>query len=189
MAFRDINVRDHARLTGNAVMNWFIAACKDAAAVGLLWLVGLWIIGIPWAPLWAFVGGAAQFIPNVGPIIGVIGPAFVGFVGHDHRKGIYVLILYAIIVVIDGLFLQPYIMKRTVKVPIWASITFPLMMGFFFNFIGVLLSGPILAVIYAYKHHLAQQRRPQPAAVIPFPTQVPQQPEPPTISQRPGTND
>ena len=185
MSFRDINVREHARLTGNAVMNWFIAACKDAACVGFLWLVGLWIIGIPWAPLWAFIGGAAQFIPNVGPIIGVIGPAFVGFFSHDSMKGIYVLILYAIIVVVDGLLLQPYIMKRTVKVPIWASITFPLVMGFFFNFIGVLLSGPILAVIYAYKHHFAQQRLQPPPSVAPLPNP----PQPPIIDQPPTTSD
>jgi predicted PurR-regulated permease PerM len=169
MPFENMNIRDHARLTGNAVMNWFVAACKDAACVGFMWLIGLWLIGIRWAPLWAFIGGAAQFIPNVGPIIGVIGPAFVGFFSHDSMKGIYVLILYAIIVVVDGLFLQPYIMKRTVKVPIWASITFPLVMGFFFNFIGVLLSGPILAVIFAYKHHHAQQKVERATQVVPFP--------------------
>lgn len=169
MAIGDIKVREHARVTGNALMNWFIATCKDALCVGALWLVGLWIIGIPWAPLWAFIGGAAQFVPNVGPIIGLIGPAFVGFVSQDHMKGVYVLILYAVIVVVDGLLLQPYIMKRTVKVPIWASILFPLVMGFFFNFIGVLLSGPILAVIYAYKHRAAQQRTMRQAEVIPFP--------------------
>jgi predicted PurR-regulated permease PerM len=173
MPFENMNIRDHARLTGNAVMNWFIAACKDAACVGFLWLIGLWIIGIRWAPLWAFIGGAAQFIPNVGPIIGVIGPAFVGFVSNDSMKGVYVLILYAIIVVIDGLVLQPYIMKRTAKVPIWASITFPLVMGFFFNFIGVLLSGPILAVIFAYKHYHAQQKVERAAEVIPFPKRDP----------------
>jgi predicted PurR-regulated permease PerM len=171
MPFEDMKVRDHARLAGNALMNWFIAACKDALCVGALWLVGLWIIGIPWAPLWAFIGGAAQFIPNVGPIIGLMGPAAVGFLGHDHMKGVYVLILYAIIVVVDGLLLQPYIMKRTVKVPIWASILFPLVMGFFFNFIGVLLSGPILAVIYAYKHKHAQSKVERRAEVIPFPAQ------------------
>ena len=169
MAFDDMDVREHVRLTGNALMNWFIATCKDAACVGALWLVGLWIIGIPWAPLWAFIGGAAQFIPNVGPIVGVIGPAAVGFLGHDHMKGIYVLILYAVIVVVDGLVLQPYIMKRTAKVPIWASVLFPLVMGFFFNFIGVLLAGPILAVIFAYKHRNAQSAAERKAEVIPFP--------------------
>ena len=169
MLMGNINVREHARVTGSALMNWFIAACKDAFCVGVLWLIGLWIIGIPWAPLWAFIGGAAQFIPNVGPIIGVIGPAFVGFFSHDSMKGVYVLILYAVIVVIDGLLLQPYIMKRTVKVPIWASILFPLVMGFFFNFVGLLLSGPILAVVYAYKHRHEQARLARRAEVVPFP--------------------
>jgi len=58
--------RSHARTTGSALKNWFIAQCYDSLAVAVLWLVGLWIIGIPWAPLWAILGGVLQFIPNFG---------------------------------------------------------------------------------------------------------------------------
>jgi predicted PurR-regulated permease PerM len=65
---------------------------------------------------------------------------------------LYVLILYAIIVVIDGLILQPYLMKRTNRVPIWASIVTPLVLGFFFSFWGVLASAPLLAIIYAFRN-------------------------------------
>jgi len=61
------------------------------------------------------------------------------------------LILYALIVVIDGLWLQPYIMRRTGKVPIWASILAPIVLGIIIPFWGVLLAPPLLAVIYAYR--------------------------------------
>ena len=59
------NWRSHARTTGSALKNWFIAQCYDSLAVAVLWLVGLWIIGIPWAPLWAILGGVLQFIPEL----------------------------------------------------------------------------------------------------------------------------
>jgi predicted PurR-regulated permease PerM len=59
--------------------------------------------------------------------------------------------LYALIVVIDGFLLQPYLMKRTARVPMWASIFAPLALGIVIPFWGVLLAAPLLAVVYAYK--------------------------------------
>ncbi len=120
----------HARTTGSALKNWFIAQCYDALAVAGLWLVGLLIIGVPFAPFWAFLGGAFQFVPQVGAILGLIGPA---------------------LALLFGLVLQPYIMKRTVKVPMWASILAPIVLGIIIPFWGVLLAPPLLAILYTYR--------------------------------------
>jgi predicted PurR-regulated permease PerM len=49
------------------------------------------------------------------------------------------------------LLLQPYIMRRTARVPMWASILVPLVLGFVIPFWGFLLAPPLLAVVYAFK--------------------------------------
>src|ERR1041385_807738 len=121
---------EHVRTTGSALKNWFVAQSLDALAVGVLWLLGLWVIGVPWAPLWAFLGAIFQFVPNIGAVLGVVGPVIVGGLNSGWMTALYVLILYAIIAVLDGLWLQPYLMNRTSKVPIWASIIVPIVMGF-----------------------------------------------------------
>jgi predicted PurR-regulated permease PerM len=54
---------------------------------------------------------------------------------------------------IDGLLLQPYIMRRTAKVPIWASLLAPIVLGILWPFWGVVAAGPLLAVIFAYKSY------------------------------------
>jgi len=147
-----MDYKGHARTAGSAIKHWFIATCYDAAAVGALWLTGLLIIGVPFAPLWAFLGGALQFIPGIGMVIALIGPAFSLLVsGGDMMRLIYLLIVYAIIAVTDGLFLQPYLMKRQARVPLWASIVTPIVCGIVLPFWGVLLAPPILAVIYAFR--------------------------------------
>jgi predicted PurR-regulated permease PerM len=69
----------------------------------------------------------------------------------DWRHPLYVLALYGVIVVVDGLLLQPYIMRRVAKVPMWASILVPLVLGFVIPFWGFLLAPPLLAVVYAFK--------------------------------------
>jgi predicted PurR-regulated permease PerM len=143
--------RDHAHTTGTALKNWFVAQSYDALAVGLLWLAGLLIIGIPWAPLWAVLAGLLQFIPNFGVLIALIGPALLGAFSSDHMRFFYVLILFAIIMVADGLFLQPYLMKRTAKVPFWVALFAPIVLGIIIPFWGVLLAPPLLAVIYAFR--------------------------------------
>src|SRR5262249_59797785 len=98
-----MNWRDHARTTGTALKNWFVAQCYDSAAVALLWLVGLLIIGIPWAPLWAFLAGLLQFVPNFGGPIALIIPAVLGALRSDHMRLFFVLILFAGI-----LFVHPF---------------------------------------------------------------------------------
>lgn len=144
--------RSHARITGSALKNWFIAQCQDSLAVALLWLIGLWIIGIPWAPVWAILAGILQFIPNFGVMLSVIIPALIGAFSSDSMRFVYVLILFAIIMVVDGLFLQPYLMKRTAKVPFWAALFAPIVLGIIIPFWGVLLAPPLLAVVFAFWH-------------------------------------
>jgi predicted PurR-regulated permease PerM len=143
--------RDHVRTTGTALKNWFIAQTLDALAVGLIWLVGLWGIGVPWAPLWAVLGALLQFIPNFGAVLSVIGPVIAAALSDKPDRWIYVLILYAMIAALDGFLLQPYLMKRTSRVPVWASIVVPIVLGFIIPFWGVLLGPPLLAVVYAYR--------------------------------------
>jgi predicted PurR-regulated permease PerM len=146
------NWRSHLRTTGSALKNWFIAQCQDSLAVALLWFVGLKIIGIPWALLWAILAGLLQFIPNFGGPIAVIIPAILGAASHDHMHFFYVLILFAVIMVTDGLLLQPYLMKRTAKVPFWASLFTPIVVALLIPFWwAILLAPPLLAVIFAFR--------------------------------------
>ncbi len=153
-----MDLAKHVRLTGGALKNWFIAQCQDSLAVGLLWLVGLWIIGVPWAPLWALLAAMLQLVPHLGPVLGVIGPVFAATIKWgDWEHPLYVLMLYAVIAVVDGFLLQPYLMKRTARVPMWASILTPVVLGFLLPLWGVLLAPPLLAVLFAYHRRLTGQ--------------------------------
>jgi predicted PurR-regulated permease PerM len=152
-----VDFGEHFRVTGGALKSWFIAQLQDSLAVGLLWLIGLLIIRVPAAPLWALLGALFQFVPQIGAVLGVIGPALTAmFKWGDWEHPLYVLMLYAGIAIVDGFLLQPYIMKRTAKVPVWASILAPIVLGIVIPFWGVLLAPPLLAVVYAYKARQAR---------------------------------
>jgi len=148
-----MNLGEHIHITGSALRNWFVAQVQDSLAVGILWLAGLYWLKVPWAPLWAVSAAVLQFVPHLGPALGVIGPAMAATIhwGADWEHPLYVLMLYAGIALVDGFLLQPLIMKRTAKVPVWASILVPIVLGFLIPFWGVLLAPPLLAVVYAYQ--------------------------------------
>lgn len=146
------DIKAHARTAANALFNWWKAVSIEALCVALMWWIGLLLLGVPLAPVWALIGGVMTFVPNFGGVITVIFPVLmVLFSGHDmYRLGL-VLGLYALIVIVDQLLLQPMLLKRTNRVPIWASILVPILMGIIIPFWGVLLAPPLLAVAYAFR--------------------------------------
>ena len=141
---------NHLRTTSGALKNWAVAQLQDSLAVGGLWLIGLYILHVPLAPMWAMIAAVLQIVPHFGPVLGLLGPllaATLKWMDWEHPAG--VLGLYAVIALLDGLLLQPYIMRRTAKVPVWASVLAPIVLGVIWPFWGVLLAPPLLAVVYA----------------------------------------
>ena len=62
-------------------------------------------------------------------------------------------------------------MRRTAKVPIWASLTVPILLSLMLGFWGLLLAAPLLAVIFAYR--AMAKKRAQDAAAEAVPQQTP----------------
>jgi len=145
-----MQVSRHIHITGGALKQWFIGQCYDSLCVGLLWWIGLLFLHVPFAFFWALLAAFFQFVPQFGTVLGVIGPLIAAaFVGWD--SALYVLILYGVIVITDGLVLQPVIMRRQTRVPIWASLIVPVLLSLLLGFWGLLLAAPLLAVVFAYR--------------------------------------
>jgi predicted PurR-regulated permease PerM len=149
----------HIVFTFDALGRWLWAQFLDSVLVGALWLLALAIIGVPWAPLWALFAALFQLIPNFGPILSLVFPALaILFSGAGWTRFLELMIAYAVIMAVDGFLLQPYLMKRQNRVPFWASITVPIVMGIIIPFWGVLLAPPLLAVIFAYREHARKEQ-------------------------------
>jgi predicted PurR-regulated permease PerM len=150
----------HLRTAGTALVNWWRAVTIQGLCVAVLWLIGLLSLHVPLAPVWALIAGLMTLVPNFGGVIALLGPAFSILVSQPSMYRLCILLgLYAVIVVIDQLLLQPLIMKRVTRVPVWASILAPIVLGIVIPFWGILLAPPLLAIVYAF-------RRPRPLSRI-----------------------
>jgi predicted PurR-regulated permease PerM len=149
----------HLRTAGTALVNWWRAVTIQGLCVAVLWLIGLLLLRVPLAPVWALIAGLMTLVPNIGGVIALIGPAFSILVSKpDMYRLCFLLGMYAVIVVIDQLLLQPLIMKRVTRVPVWISILAPIVLGIVIPFWGILLAPPLLAIVYAF-------RRPRPPSL------------------------
>jgi predicted PurR-regulated permease PerM len=147
-----MNIQYHAKLTFGALRRWLIAQFYDSLLVAVLWLAVLLWLKVPGAPLWAMLAGILQFIPHFGPLVALFGPAMAMlFSGAPMERWLYFLGAYAGITLLEILLLQPYLMRRQNRVPIWASLLVPILLGIAIPFWGVLFAPPMLAVIYAYR--------------------------------------
>ena len=142
------------RKAGTALAGWWRATTLDALFVVVMWLVGLWIIGVPWGPFWALIAAFCQFVPGIGTSIAACGPAIAAAFASsdtDFDKLWWTLGLFAVIAIVDGALVQPLLLKRTTRVPWWAAVLGPILGGVLLPFWGVLLAPPILAVVFAFR--------------------------------------
>lgn len=154
--------QSHLRTAGGALVGWWRAATLDALIVGVLWFVGLELIGVPLTPFWALLGAALQIIPTFGSMLALVGPVLaVAFSGHDEWRLGLVLGLYGLIIMLDGLLIGPYVLHRKTKVPWWAALLGPIVLGIVIPFWGVLLAPPLLAVIFAFRKDKTEAGTPQ----------------------------
>src|SRR5579863_8282240 len=104
-----MNLGEHFRITSGALKNWLIAQLQDSIAVGLLWLIGLYVLKVPWAPLSALLAATLQVVPHLVLVLGVIGPVHAETLRCGHLEHpLNVLMLFVGIDVVDGFLLQKY---------------------------------------------------------------------------------
>jgi predicted PurR-regulated permease PerM len=142
---------DHLRLVIRALWHWFVTRVYVSLIVGALWWAGLWFLHVPLALIWAILAGLLQFIPHFGPALALIPPAIAAAVSGGGERFLLVLVFYAGITILTGLVLEPLLFKRVARVPIWASLVFPIVLGMLFSFWGVIVAAPLLAIFYAYR--------------------------------------
>jgi predicted PurR-regulated permease PerM len=141
---------DHVSLVAGALKDWFVARLWDSLLITGVWWVGLRALHVPLAPLWAILAGLFQFVPHIGPVVALVGPAIAAAIAGGEERFFLVLGLYAAITLVNGLAIEPLLFKRVARIPVWASLLVPIALGLVFSIWGVVLAAPLLAVYYAY---------------------------------------
>lgn len=136
---------------------YIIGKSLDCLIIGVLAVIGLLIIGAPYALLLGVIVGVLNFIPYVRPLLGMI-PAFIITYFYDPFTAVLVLLFIFLLQQFDGLWLGPKILGDSVGItPFWV-ITSIIIGGSLFGLIGMFVSVPITAMIQVVLSRLIDYR-------------------------------
>lgn len=127
-------------------------------ALGIMYSIGLWIVGLEFALLVGMMAGLVSFVPYLGAIVGIGVAGVLGFMQfHDLIHLIYILIVFGVGQAVEGMLLSPMLVGDRIGLHPVAVIFAVLAGGQLFGFFGVLLALPVAAIIVVLLRHLRQQ--------------------------------
>ena len=122
------------------------AVAINMVAVGVATGLGCAILQLPSPLLLGIFAGVTAAVPLVGPFLGVVPPALLGF-AISPAHGVVVLIVLLIIQLLDGNTVVPVVMNRVVALPPLAVVLALLIGGAVAGLLGALLAVPVASAV------------------------------------------
>ena len=120
----------------------------DSFIVGIMMIIGYFIIGMNYAFVLGFVAGITNLIPYVGPVAGVVPAVIVAVLqGGNSTLVVNIIILTLIVQLIDNIAVQPWAFATSVNMHPLAVLIIVLIGNEFGGIIGMLLAIPIATII------------------------------------------
>lgn len=117
----------------------------DASIIFFSCAIGFWFAGLKAPLLFALFCAVTNIIPYIGPYIGATPAVLVGY-AQGPLVGTVVLIVNIVIQGIEGNFIQPLVMSKTMKLHPVIIIVGLLVFGYFFGILGMIISTPIISL-------------------------------------------
>jgi predicted PurR-regulated permease PerM len=139
----------------NVILNRYIVFnLLDALIVGIVNMIFMKIMGMPYAGLVSFVVGVTNLIPTFGPIFGGIMGAFILILVKPWYAVVF-LIFTVVLQILDGYVLKPRMFGQSLGVSgLWILVAI-IVGGNMFGIVGILLGVPAIAIIdLAYHDYL-----------------------------------
>lgn len=128
-------------------------------ALGLIYGVGLQIIGLKLAMVIGLVAGLASIIPYVGFGIGIVTATIVALFqfGYELQPVLMVWLVFGSGQIVESWILQPWLVGDKIGLPPVGVIFAIMAGGQLFGFVGMLLALPIAAIIVVVMRHAHRQ--------------------------------
>ena len=124
-------------------------------ALGAVYSIGLWIVGLDLALLVGMIAGLASIVPYMGFIIGIVVAGVAAFMQFNDPIVLgYVGAVFIVGQMLEGMLLTPLLVGDRIGLHPVAVIFAIMAGGQLFGFVGILLALPVAAVIMVLLRHL-----------------------------------
>jgi predicted PurR-regulated permease PerM len=104
------------------------------------------IAGLKAPLLFGLICGITNVIPYVGPYLGAIPAVIVGFT-QGVSTGLLTTVCIVVIQFVEGNFIQPLVMSKTMRLHPVTILLGLLVFGYFFGILGMIIATPLVAMI------------------------------------------
>lgn len=125
---------------------WFGGQMLVALLVGLITYIGLFLMGVPYALILALLSFVFEFLP-FGTVLALAPAVVLGYLGGGFGLALQIFILYGVIHYIEAYFLQPYILHRTIGMPMLVIILSVIACFELFGLIGIVIAIPLAVLV------------------------------------------
>jgi predicted PurR-regulated permease PerM len=132
--------------TATTLRRWLLLQLLSMLVIGTVTTVALLLLDIKGAIALGIIAGLLEFIPYVGPILSAV-PAIAMALVDSPEKAVYVVLAYTAIQQLEGLVLQPLLMKEGLELPPVMTILGQALFSLVFGFLGLLLAVPLIASV------------------------------------------
>lgn len=125
--------------------------------LGVIYSVGLWLIGLDFALLFGLSAGLISFVPYLGFIVGIVAAGIAALMQFgDILHLILVSVVFGVGQLLESFLLTPYLVGNKIGLhPV--AVIFALMAGGqLLGFVGILIALPVAAVLLVLLRHVRQ---------------------------------
>lgn len=133
----------------NIQLGGFIRArILEAAIVGFVTWVGLWIIGFPFATLLSLFAAISNLIPYVGPLVGMVPAAIIASLNGEGSLGVLIALTpYLIAQAIDTVFIIPVLVAKIVDLHAVTVVVSLIIGAQLMGVMGMIIAIPVTSIL------------------------------------------
>ena len=132
--------------TATTLRRWLLMQMISMLVIGIVTTATLLLLDIKGAIALGIIAAILEFIPYVGPILSAV-PAIAMGLLDGPEKVVYVILAYTAIQQLEGVVLQPLLMKEGLELPPVMTILGQALFSIVFGFLGLLLAVPLMASV------------------------------------------
>jgi predicted PurR-regulated permease PerM len=119
--------------------------------------IGLWLLGIPNAPLWGLLTLVLRFVPYIGPAIGMILPLFLALaVAPGWSLVLWTAALFVVVELISNNIIEPWLYGSRTGLSPLAIIVAAIFWTWLWGPLGLVLSTPLTVCLVVLGRHVPQ---------------------------------
>ncbi|MCG6970458.1 MAG: AI-2E family transporter [Gammaproteobacteria bacterium] len=127
-------------------------------ALGVIYSVGLWVVGLELAFLIGMIAGLVSFVPYLGTIVGILLASVAAVMQfQDVVHLAFVAVVFGVGQMLEGMLLTPLMVGDKIGLHPVAVIFAVMAGGQLFGFVGILVALPVAAVIAVLLRHAVQR--------------------------------